>query len=543
MKFYTDIVFLFLFIFLHVSSVTQADPMECVSEEEAGKYVGFLGESGYLLEDCYYCEPAVYRLIRIDDVYTKDCHWNDTDEDFSTAIYAKGEVIYSFEKEDFCHPIGKGKAVSTPFDDLIILNYVYGMNTLSGSVVLSSLFSKNLWSSCLNMDFPSIHRIANQPYKKWYKEAVLPYSDGDFYHLGGENAPVIKESSLPIGISFEGSFQAGISFEDRNGTNYFFFSQKNFSRENRSDLFVYQYTVQNDQAKLVWDIKEFGSALCSVKMNDFSLQIIDLDADGLMETSFIYHISCDGLDPEVTKLMLHTKGNKLAIRGSFDVADKGQELTRNFDAAFNDVAPIFKHFAERQWQEYLIEHEWSWPEILVRTKNYLIFSHEIGTASGGMKYLVCDKNGAALPFNKETKENITYSDDFEFYPTENQLLYLNSKQMSIVDLKTLQSKNLVQFFDDNEAVSSFSWSPDKTKIAFVTLNYKQYKEGTKIFVLTLDDKGNVTNKQKYDIRVEHMAASNWVISPVTFIDNHTLKYFTRGFDEAESKENMLNLEN
>ena len=54
---------------------------------------------------------------------------------------------------------------------------------------------------------------------------------------------------------------------------------------------------------------------------------------------------------------------------------------------------------------------------------------------------------------------------------------------------------LMSFYASTEGMSPFSFNEDRTKVAFVSLNYKEYPKGSRIFVLSLQN-GKVVKKQK-----------------------------------------------
>jgi len=123
----------------------------------------------------------------------------------------------------------------------------------------------------------------------------------------------------PAGVSIVGKIVEGRRYTDKNGENLLLVTVRDAKRS--SELHVYHL------------VRSEGGAYRSLRqLNDFvrdceldltldlvpgSIAITDLDGDGHAEASLAYTMSCKGdVSPDDMKLMLLTKGNKLAIRGT-----------------------------------------------------------------------------------------------------------------------------------------------------------------------------------------------------------------------------------
>jgi Tol biopolymer transport system component len=116
-----------------------------------------------------------------------------------------------------------------------------------------------------------------------------------------------------------------------------------------------------------------------------------------------------------------------------------------------------------------------------------------------------------------------------------------SAGVGIVEPASGKVSTLMTFLGDTEGLSMLNWSPDKKKVAFVALNHAQYPKMTRIFVLTLE--GNtLVKKEKYDAPVFAMAAADWAINPVEFVDNKTIRFTTITSEAEEGPEQKIILE-
>lgn len=117
-----------------------------------------------------------------------------------------------------------------------------------------------------------------------------------------------------------------------------------------SEFRAYKYIEDHGGYLLKWEIKDFGgNALCSPYFDPKNLSVVDIDKDGLAETMFLYQIACDGLDPDVTKLLLHYKNKKYAIRG--EVPKEDGKVVKNMDKSFDTLPPAVKKYASDFWDK------------------------------------------------------------------------------------------------------------------------------------------------------------------------------------------------
>jgi len=134
--------------------------------------------------------------------------------------------------------------------------------------------------------------------------------------------------------------------ENQNGN----FCEPNYS----SQIFVYQYLKADSNYKIEWKIKDFVENKCStVRYLDSSIKIIDIDKDGIAESSFLYGFFHDCCDPIKMKYILHSQGAKLAIRGQVTMTGELSENNYSLDKAFDKFPKEFKIYASNDWNTYL----------------------------------------------------------------------------------------------------------------------------------------------------------------------------------------------
>lgn len=345
----------------------------------------------------------------------------------------------------------------------------------------------------------------------------------DYFSMSeGYFLPHVRENMLDKHMTYKGTFKDGLVWKDESGENTVFLSYDTNEKESKRDIYVYQYRVVDGKCSLVWDIQDFSGALCEMTFVGSSLQLIDLDRDGILEVCFMYQNVCDGNDPFTTKLMLLHNGAKIAIRGKFSPEDNA-EIEKNVDPSVAKYAPIFKNFMLMNWNEFKASEMEYAKSIHYHTDQFIVLKKEYLMASGGTEYQLLDANGIPLPLAKGMENKVNYPVSLHLMPDRKTLLYAGLSGVGTYDPITKQENVYMTFLEDTEAISSLSWSPDKKKVAFTALNPTQYPSATRIFVLTLEG-NSMAKKDKFDAKLMYMAASNWVVEAPRFKDNHTLEY-------------------
>lgn len=173
-------------------------------------------------------------------------------------------------------------------------------------------------------------------------------------------------SKVPEGIQYSGSVVAMAQWDDKLGSNILFVTEtsENSNEDTRSkELFGYHYITDNSENVLLWKINDFIKD-CPVDLTleylDKSLEITDLDKNGIGESSFLYKMSCKGdVSADDMKLIMHEDKNKYAIRGTMNLMMNGQVLEKGsmkVDPSFNKAPLEFPEYAEKQWNRFKTEN-------------------------------------------------------------------------------------------------------------------------------------------------------------------------------------------
>lgn len=170
--------------------------------------------------------------------------------------------------------------------------------------------------------------------------------------------------SLYQGVIFDGK-----KWQDKNGLNYFFISEKTIEVQKENDetgpqvntyeIHGYHYTVNTDKFKLVREVKDFqtkcGFALDCGIFNK-SLNLTDIDNNNIGEITFVYFLQCASeYSPYTMKLLMLENGEKYAIRGSSYVLYPGEALyggDTKIDQSFNSAPKSLKDFAVKEWKKF-----------------------------------------------------------------------------------------------------------------------------------------------------------------------------------------------
>lgn len=176
-----------------------------------------------------------------------------------------------------------------------------------------------------------------------------------------------EKNNLPSSIKYKGKIVEGASWTDKNGDNILIITQtdvRNINADEREQyLYAYHYVNYDDGYSQLWNITDFVKSYCDVDAKYYpgTLEIEDVDGDGIAETLFCYELDdrCD-VSPLDVKLIMHKGDTKLVIRGTigFDPYDghktKGE---KNFDNAFKNVSPSLKDYASEKWDEFVSNYK------------------------------------------------------------------------------------------------------------------------------------------------------------------------------------------
>jgi hypothetical protein len=154
-----------------------------------------------------------------------------------------------------------------------------------------------------------------------------------------------------------------VSWHDTTGDNLAILTQtgehweKDDTRTAR--LKAVQLRKDGERWKTVWAVNDAVVAcpldvVCAFVKN--TLEITDINGDGVAEVSFVYRLACvGGVDPWDQKLLLVENGRKYALRGETAIKSEGglyEGGAMKPDAAFKLAPNGFEAFARKKWKRY-----------------------------------------------------------------------------------------------------------------------------------------------------------------------------------------------
>ena len=167
-------------------------------------------------------------------------------------------------------------------------------------------------------------------------------------------------------IKQPGNVVEALSWSDTQGNNLLLLSEsvtfsKNDTSNRNASLFVGQYLEVQGNWIRQWKVEDFEND-CPVdagaKIIPKSIEITDLDNNGIAEVSFMYRIFCaGGVDPQVLKFIMYERKNKFAIRGETLIKLPNQPAyggETTVDKSFKLAPQEFQQFAMRQWNKYRV---------------------------------------------------------------------------------------------------------------------------------------------------------------------------------------------
>lgn len=144
-------------------------------------------------------------------------------------------------------------------------------------------------------------------------------------------------------------------WKDSNGENIVLFTKS------KEELFVYHYSINGDNAKLLRKVFDFEKDCEYDLFLDFienSISITDLDKNNLGEITFAYHKACiSDVSPKELKLLMLENGNKYIIRGTTSINKPGIKIngSKKVDTSFDKAPTNFLSHADKIWDKIEIE--------------------------------------------------------------------------------------------------------------------------------------------------------------------------------------------
>lgn len=159
------------------------------------------------------------------------------------------------------------------------------------------------------------------------------------------NIMPVDVAEIPPSLTFKGTVYQAWQWEDSLGNNLLITSQeppvttKNADGEDgaTASLHAFHYVKKTGDYKLLWQMHD-SMTDCPLDIACHyidSVQLTDLNNNGILETSLLYKIACRGdVSPAYMKLIMHEDSVKYALRGNMWVQ---QNSTDSFTVTANNV--------------------------------------------------------------------------------------------------------------------------------------------------------------------------------------------------------------
>ncbi len=169
-------------------------------------------------------------------------------------------------------------------------------------------------------------------------------------------------SEIPGEIKYQGSVISMAKWKDELGENIVFVtetSEKSTEDSRSKEIYGYHYILNDNGAEQLWRIYDFIKD-CPVDLTlsyiDKSLEITDLDSNGIAESSFIYRMSCKGdVSSDDMKLIMHEGKEKYAIRGIMEMTLDGKPYQKgemHMDPSFSNAPEVYSKYSESKWNKF-----------------------------------------------------------------------------------------------------------------------------------------------------------------------------------------------
>ncbi len=141
------------------------------------------------------------------------------------------------------------------------------------------------------------------------------------------NIVQVKGANIPATIKFKGTLYQAWQWQDSLGDNLLITSQVAPTISTNADdeegatasLHAFHYVKKNEEYKLLWQMHD-SMEECPVDIfcqYIDSVQLTDLNNNGIVETSLVYKIACRGdISPAYMKVIMHEDSAKYGLRGN-----------------------------------------------------------------------------------------------------------------------------------------------------------------------------------------------------------------------------------
>jgi hypothetical protein len=119
-------------------------------------------------------------------------------------------------------------------------------------------------------------------------------------------------------------------------------------------LLGYRFAKKKTQWATLWKIRDQATGCLELQYFDSTLQVIDVDGNGIAETVFFYSFFGDGTDPQNLKMIFHFNGSKMPIRGLIPRTEEDSSAYEVKPDPKLKAAPLVaQRFAMVTWKGFL----------------------------------------------------------------------------------------------------------------------------------------------------------------------------------------------
>jgi hypothetical protein len=181
----------------------------------------------------------------------------------------------------------------------------------------------------------------------------------------GDVSPLkqVSVSDAPSNFKFKGKVSEVYTFSDNEGEHLIVVAEtgefKSVGKDKSNDMkdtemYVHHFLQKNGTYTEVWKAQDYIRD-CEfdliLNIRPESMEVTDLDKDGIGEISFVYVLACiSDVSPYDMKLLMYEGMTKYALRGTAKVMEIESKYT--LDAAFKAAPKAFLEFAKKKWASF-----------------------------------------------------------------------------------------------------------------------------------------------------------------------------------------------
>ncbi len=175
----------------------------------------------------------------------------------------------------------------------------------------------------------------------------------------------VDKNKLPADIMYKGDLKSAVKWTDQLGEHILITTETGIFNsgnedERNAELYAMEYHINKNTSTQSWKVTDYVKN-CSVDLEASfvknSLEITDLNQDGIAEVWLVYTTVCHGdVSPSDLKIIMVEDTKKYGIRGQTRIKLSANEYLGGeykFDNAFKDGPASFRNFAMSKWKKHM----------------------------------------------------------------------------------------------------------------------------------------------------------------------------------------------